>query len=889
MTDDPLNFDAAFEALTGTPPFPWQRRLFDAMRRGEFPGLDLPTGLGKTSAVVCWLLALAAGAPVPRRLVYVVNRRTIVDQVTAVAERLHRRLREADDPILKDLRRQLCALSDRPETDADGALAISTLRGEFADNGEWRSDPARPSIIVGTPDLIGSDLLFSGYRTGRSSLALHAGLLGHDALVLHDEAHLSRPFQVLLETIAAMQLGADDSRPLRVMALSATGGGTGGTRLTLDADDLANGTVSRRYHAAKWLKLHELADATPKALAARLAELALAHEAENARVIVYVRRPADAAAVAELIGRHKGVGAGRVALLTGQIRGKERDALAESDVLGALQGGGPADKTVYLVSTSAGEVGADFDADHLVCDLTAADALVQRLGRVNRRGDRADSRIDLVVADDPAESGESSGKSSGPSPRALARAATLALLRSLPADADGHVRAGPFETRERWGLAAEHAEPAPEVLPLTPQMVAALSLTSIKPGAWPLPPDVATLIHGFVDELPEATLAWRAEVPELIEHRLRPEDLSRVARDVLRAFPVRSAERVGVPALAAAEFVRDRAKVLAKGESPKSHVGLLVGRDGVERLALDADVKPSDLAFKTLLLPPAFGGLTDQGVLDPKANAPEGRSLDVADVASGEGRRRRFYLHGVADGQWECRPPVKPGEDPERQSKPKWLESIRETGLGRIATVALRSEEESVYGLELVLADVRSEGRRNSSKRPTVEKHNGQVAAEARRVAGRLGLPPASADAVADAAARHDDGKRRDLWQGYIGNFDPAVRYAKSKGDRWCDWRNLRGYRHEYGSLLDAIAAGVRDDLTLHLIAAHHGHARPHFDHPFDPEGPDAPPELGSPHAVAVRFDRLQRAHGPWGLAWLESLLMAADRRVSRATRGGRR
>lgn len=67
-----LDFDAAFKALTGHPPFPWQRRLYQAFISGNVDGdgrpanipsaCALPTGLGKTSVVAVWLLALASGA-----------------------------------------------------------------------------------------------------------------------------------------------------------------------------------------------------------------------------------------------------------------------------------------------------------------------------------------------------------------------------------------------------------------------------------------------------------------------------------------------------------------------------------------------------------------------------------------------------------------------------------------------------------------------------------------------------------------------------------------------------------------------------------------------------------------------------------------------------------
>jgi len=90
-----LDFAAAFKALTGMTkpeegPFPWQRDLYaNWFSQGKFPpSCNLPTGLGKTSVIAVWLIALESGCPVPRRLVYVVNRRTVVDQATENAEQL---------------------------------------------------------------------------------------------------------------------------------------------------------------------------------------------------------------------------------------------------------------------------------------------------------------------------------------------------------------------------------------------------------------------------------------------------------------------------------------------------------------------------------------------------------------------------------------------------------------------------------------------------------------------------------------------------------------------------------------------------------------------------------------------------------------------------------
>ncbi|MCI0429600.1 MAG: hypothetical protein L0210_03520 [Rhodospirillales bacterium] len=160
--------------MTGKAPFGWQKRLFeDHFCGSNLPkSLDLPTGLGKTSVMVIWLLAIAwqvanGGVHLPRRLVYIVNRRTVVDQATVVAEHLRKTLKgaSADSPAtqIRDLLAKLCL---EPCDDAS-PLAISTLRGELADNREWQADPARPTIIVGTVDMIGSRLLFSGYGVSR--------------------------------------------------------------------------------------------------------------------------------------------------------------------------------------------------------------------------------------------------------------------------------------------------------------------------------------------------------------------------------------------------------------------------------------------------------------------------------------------------------------------------------------------------------------------------------------------------------------------------------------------------------------------------------------------------------------------------------------------------
>lgn len=243
-----IEIRAGFRALTeqgeaGVDPFPWQQRLYVSFVRGDIPrALDIPTGLGKTKVMAIWLLALAAGAAVPRRLVYVVDRRAVVDQASGEARLI------AEGCMAAPFR-------DRPSL--VGGLAVSTLRGQHIDSGAWLENPARPAIIVGTVDMIGSRLLFEGYGVSRRMRPIHAGLLGVDTLVVLDEAHLVPPFEALMAAAASdVTLGGREALPrprLRLMALSATQrqADDGSDMFRLDQRDTEDPEIARRIGAVK--------------------------------------------------------------------------------------------------------------------------------------------------------------------------------------------------------------------------------------------------------------------------------------------------------------------------------------------------------------------------------------------------------------------------------------------------------------------------------------------------------------------------------------------------------------------------------------------------------------------------------------------------------------
>ncbi len=840
-------FSELFQTLTETTPFPWQQSLYESFIQGKIPSAaDLPTGLGKTSVVTIWLCALINHPnKMPRRLVYVVNRRTVVDQTTAEVMRLRKRLHKSPELLAK--------LSELSAISSDSPLAISTLRGQFADNREWCADPARPAVIVGTVDMIGSGLLFNRYTCGFKTRPHHAALLGQDALLVHDEAHLEPAFQKLLSDIVAAQRCCKDARPLRVLELSAT------TReadspFTLTRKDESDERIKQRLRASKRLILHAIAG--EEQLGDQLAQLALRRRDSGRAVLVFARPVEDVRRVAEALARQKV----QKAILTGTIRGLELDKLAQENQVFLRfllpssrpeNSPPPAEGTVYLVATSAGEVGVNISADDMICDLSTYESLAQRFGRVNRFGDTNNSSIDLVYPesfkkDDPIDD---------------ARARTLELLRRLEGDASPDALRK-LEPADR----AAAFSPLPETRPATDILFDAWAMTSIR-DVLPGRPPVAPYLHGEPPEWepPETYVAWREEV-DVIKGPL----LDYYAPDeLLEDFPLKPRELLRDLSYRVREQLARIEERIAK-MNPEAQVWVINEEGSVKAVPLSvfADKESmSRLSGRTILLPPSVGGLSKEGLLDGRAERQADIQYDVADI---DGVRQRVF---------------RPSPD-----VPDELRSFRSSRVIDTWRATEESDDTEAQGqnrywlwLEVPAPDDRG-GICKAGKSVLLEDHTRHVVAHASAIVQKLKLPDPLASCVVSAGRFHDFGKNRRYWQRRIGNDDPNLCLAKAGREllpRVLD----EPYRHEFGSLRDtALQKEFQNlspderDLLLHLIAAHHGRARPHFpmEEVFDPEAAPADSEAIATE-VPRRFARLQRRFGRWGLAYLESLLRAAD------------
>jgi len=795
-----------------------------------------------------WFLALVYQAlggtlTIPRRLVWVVNRRVVVDQATDRAKGIVKNTERLPADCVEALRGLSATRHEAP--------AISTLRGEKADNREWTKDPSRPAIVIGTVDMIGSRLLFSGYGDGHYYRPQHAGLLGVDALVVNDEAHLTPAFLHLLEGISQRHPARRiQGKAFRYISLSATHvGGASRNRFpqSLDEDMAENATFRIRATGHKQLHLHAIAD--NKKLEATIFDLAIQPGA--ARTIVYIEQPEKAL---EMFRKIEKLHPQRVKLLTGTMRGYERDRLLGTEVLKAMATKDPPAEPVFLVATSAGEVGIDITSERQISSLVSADHLIQRFGRLNRFGT---SRGEAHVAYTPPKENdavltntlkylESLGELDG------GKDIRCLVLRDSPPGADAQTEAPPFAQLDDW-------------------MIELWCQTSDPVKGHPR---VEPWLHGKQDdEWPETEIAWREDVPYLEN---ASEEQLKLA---LRHHRVLAQEKLREPAKRVTEKLKDLAAI------HPPHTKILVQHKDrsidVSTLQEAAESgRRGELDYALLLLPPGVGTLV-HGMFAVDASKDAEKANDVADESLGEGERKRQRWISSKNDEGEYDFTRIPADLAGSESAADLKTFAASKGMQVMLQVPSACEDDEAP--ESVLIYLRERPQQKRSNRPVfLTEHTKDVSSRAEELAARL--VPGLAPLFREAGRLHDAGKGSELWQRAMGNNDPsndpALRIAKPNGNK--RGAGLAGYRHELGSLVEALESesiagteGTRD-LLLHLIASHHGHARPHF--PRDAHDARAlRRSQGAIDGSPGRFGRLVDDWGPWGLAYLESIFKAAD------------
>jgi CRISPR-associated endonuclease/helicase Cas3 len=884
-------FQSGFYALTGHTPFEWQTRLFQETIAGNWPErCDIPTGLGKTSIMVIWLLALVwklqhGEATVPRRLVYIVDRRVVVDQATTEAEKLRAKVNDVNaSGILLQIRQTLAAAC---LVDPEGPFVISTLRGQHQDNQRWYHDPTRAAIIVGTVDMIGSRLLFSGYGLGKYPRSLQAGLLAQDTIIVLDEAHLCSSFDTLLSNVREYVKKYPLLRPFKLLFLTATGRKSSGPVFTLNAAN-ENPEAQKRLCSTKTLSFIQTVAPSDKEADQKAAfrkgviQQVQALAILNQSIVIYVDTVEHLLRLEEEL--HSFLPKGQILILTGEMRGFERDKFLNSGRLAPFQGGHPQlSHPSILLTTSCGEVGIDLDADHTVCDLVSLERMLQRFGRCNRFGNGT-GEIRVVVTEN------------------TNYAASLAALKYLPVVVNGH-DASPKAVSAllQSGLHSAAFAAVPLTALLDSFVLDDWALTSIPPlskdraGVYQpdyLRPLVSFLLRGLAEEKSnQVHCCWRVD----LEYAVDGEDAMQMAR----ALPIKPQEVANIA------VYRMQRLLLAISKANVNHPALnrIVAQLPDESWAsftigeLLEKAKPNDpdgLCEWTIYFPAILGGLNGDGLPEYKNGThgvtdvvddttfmrlvatQSGSQMTVQELKAGGPIGPKFTFSSI--GNWESRL---------RKQIPAILEVIElddQTGV-KISGDWTSAAEKIIYGC---LKDFK--GRfAYSQVDMTLQDHLDSAEGFARQLT-RL-LPSDLAEAVITATANHDLGKNRLWWQkGVLGNMQyPQRILAKIKNSSNRNVILNDHYRHEFGSVVDLqtkLAPGPLKELVLHLIAAHHGNARPHFEPRqyakiWKEEETDQKTVEILAEEVRRRYVTLQQQYGWWVLAYLEALVKCSDIQAS--------
>lgn len=421
----PITFEEYFKAATGFAAYRWQALI----AKSGFPDvLPVPTGLGKTEVALAWAWRLLVDKkPEPLHLVICLPMRSLVTQTVQRLKSYFGALKKVE-----------------PEID----VAVHQLMGGAIDD-EWVGEVDRPWVLVGTQDQLLSRALNRGYSMSRFDWPVHFGLLNNDCRWLIDEVQLMGPGLWTTSQLDWMRRKRFPSlKPCLTTWMSATVemsflGTTDRVREglgkpspeqvafeeklkeTLDKDAALDWWRQAKRPLAWWQPEAAAAATTgasnrrgaAKSAAAMepmpnaIAASAKAKHAAGTLSLVICNTVDMARAVFGALStiEHK-------VLLTSQFRREDRarheQRLIDFDAqrkAGTLPKDDPG---LICVSTQVIEAGVDISAHRLFTELAPWPSMLQRLGRLNRKGDDQDAQA--WVWETPKEGGNKKVERIGP-------------------------------------------------------------------------------------------------------------------------------------------------------------------------------------------------------------------------------------------------------------------------------------------------------------------------------------------------------------------------------------------------------------------------------------------------------------------------------------------
>ena len=400
-----MNYGSFFEQISGGHrPRGWQTELASAPECVD-RFVHAGTGLGKTlGALGAWayhrIVSPDEANPWPRRLVYTLPMRVLVEQVHAEAQRM------AD--VLNDGGQQRVWVHRLM-----GGCGRENERGG-GDN-DWHLYPERNAIFIATQDMALSRGLNRGYGSSPARWPMEFGLFNQDCLWVFDEVQAQGVGAVTgaqLQWFRHQESEAHRSLPTRSWWMSAT------LRPrwieTVDSSDMIRDAEAHAvavpeadkdapvYTATKPVTTVEVTGKIKTAVKEIADRVVAGHRGatieSGGRVSLVVSNTVgEASAIADAVSKHDDIGDARVWLIHSRFRGRERRGWRDGDdaILSRAVCEDPATDLV-LVATQVVEAGVDISASAvMVSELAPWPSLVQRFGRAARYGGSAD----VVVVD----------------------------------------------------------------------------------------------------------------------------------------------------------------------------------------------------------------------------------------------------------------------------------------------------------------------------------------------------------------------------------------------------------------------------------------------------------------------------------------------------------
>jgi len=367
-----IGFANWFTEITGKQPFPYQERL---AIESELPILlDVITGAGKTSAVIlAWLwrrrfhLNLVVRQKTPRRLVYCLPMRTLVEQTYTEVEKW----------------RQKALLTDEVELHLLMGGAVSQ---------RWDIYPEKDCILIGTQDQLLSRALNRGYAMSRYRWPVHFALLNNDCLWVMDEVQL---MGAGLKTSAQLQ-GFREEFDTYGLTKSLWMSATLNPEILqtvnyqpelkyihkLTDEDKANPILKERIKAKKLLiKAKTIFDSNTKDYTKSLAkEISDCHICGKLTLVICNQVTRAQAIYQEL--QKQNLVKDSILLIHSRFQTEKRQELSKK--LYKLKSG-------ILIATQVIEAGVDISSQILFTELAPWSSLVQRIGRCNRYGEHSNN------------------------------------------------------------------------------------------------------------------------------------------------------------------------------------------------------------------------------------------------------------------------------------------------------------------------------------------------------------------------------------------------------------------------------------------------------------------------------------------------------------------